>query len=86
MTVKKVTIRSQLRTGTLLKLQTGERNIADFEDDKENRYKVQELTLDKDKSTAHVGEQARKHEAKVQENDAPIDKLQNNKRTEQDGK
>ena len=56
MTVKKVTIRSQLRTGTLLKLQTGERNIADFEDDKENRYKVQELTLDKDKSTAHVGE------------------------------
>ena len=85
MTVKKVTIRSQLRTGTLLKLQTEERNIADFEDDKENRYK-QELMLDKDKSTEYVEEQSRKHEAKVQENDAPIDKLQNNKRTEQDGK
>ena len=85
MTVKKVTIRSQLRTGTLLKLQTEERNIADFEDDKENRYK-QELMLDKDKSTEYVGEQSRKHEAKVQENDAPIDKLQNNKRTEQNGK
>ena len=85
MTVKKVTIRSQLRTGTLLKLQTEGRNIADFEDDKENRYK-QELMLDKDKSTEYVGEQSRKHEAKVQENDAPIDKLQNNKRTEQNGK
>ena len=55
MTVKKVTIRSQLRTGTLLKLQTEERNIADFEDDKENRYK-QELMLDKDKSTEYVEE------------------------------
>ena len=56
MTVKKVTIRSQLRTARLLKLQTEEWNIADFEDDKENRYKAQELMLDKDESTEHVGE------------------------------
>ena len=34
MAVKKVTIRSQLRTARLLKLQTEEWNIADFEDDK----------------------------------------------------